>query len=113
MNYAGGKSPKLLVVQGLEKPCVARSVSIQAIFSTVSTELVPELVHRAQRYLMTTADLPHLTIEAIEPDCWTGHYDPSKWVGDGWIGGIYVDGSRFIWGRFRNVDATGHTCSFC
>jgi hypothetical protein len=48
MNHAGGKSPKVLAAQRLRKTGVSRSLSIQAIFSTVSTELVPELVHESR-----------------------------------------------------------------
>src|SRR5262245_61341520 len=73
----------------------------------------PELVRPLRRSLMSPSDLPHLTIDAVEPDCWTGRYDPSKWVGEGWIGAIHLGGSHFIWGRFRNVNVASRTCSFC
>ena len=32
---------------------------------------------------------------------------------DGWIAGIYLGGGRFLWGRFREVDAGARTCVFC
>jgi hypothetical protein len=40
-NYFGVKSPKVPAAHGLRKNAVSRPVSMQAIFSTVSTELVP------------------------------------------------------------------------
>jgi hypothetical protein len=58
------------------------------------------------------ADLPHLAIAAIRADCCAGHFDPSPWVGEGWIGGLYVGGGRFLWGRFRQVDPAAPTCAF-
>jgi len=61
---------------------------------------------------MGPSDLPHLTIADVFADCCTGLYDPSPWVGEGWIGGIFLEGARFIWGRFRDVDATARRCSF-
>jgi hypothetical protein len=53
-----------------------------------------------------------MTIAQVKSDRCTGHYDPSSWVGEGWIGGLYLGAGRFIWGRFRHVDATARTCSF-
>lgn len=62
---------------------------------------------------MTPSELPHLTVKAVQSGYWTGHYDPSEWVGEGWIGAVHLGGNCFIWGRFRNVDPTAHTCYFC
>jgi hypothetical protein len=61
---------------------------------------------------MTPSNLPHLTITDVKPNSCTVQYDPSPWVGESWITGIYLAGSRFIWGRFHNVNATARTCSF-
>lgn len=61
---------------------------------------------------MTLSDLPHLTIADVGPDRCTVEYDPSPWVGEGWIVGIFLVGHRFIWGRFHDLDKTERTCSF-
>ena len=61
---------------------------------------------------MTPDDLPHLTIVDVEPNYSTVQYDPSPWVGEGWIAGIYLAGHRFIWGRFHDLNETERTCFF-
>jgi hypothetical protein len=58
------------------------------------------------------AGLPHFTVTAVHQDCCTGQFDPSPWVGEGWIAGLYFGGGRFLWGRFRDVDSAAHTGSF-
>jgi hypothetical protein len=112
-NYAAGESCKAPAVERVRRIAISRALPIPTTFSTVSTKLVPGLVHIPQRSVMTPSDLPHLTIEAVGPHCLTGRYQPSEWVGDGWIGAIHFGGSRFIWGRFRSVDPIAYTCSFC
>jgi hypothetical protein len=61
---------------------------------------------------MTPADLPHFKVLAVLTDRCTGQFDPSPWVGDNWIAGLYLGAGRFVWGRFHNVDAAARTCSF-
>jgi hypothetical protein len=61
---------------------------------------------------MTASDLPHLTITGIGMDCCAGHYDSSPWIGEGWIGCLYLGAGHFVWGRFRDVNATERICAF-
>src|SRR5436853_5746330 len=61
---------------------------------------------------MEPTGLPHFAVAAVRGDCCTGRFGASSWVGEGWIAGLYLGGGRFLWGRFRDVDATAHTCSF-
>jgi hypothetical protein len=61
---------------------------------------------------MSPADLPRFQILAILTDRCPGRFDPSSWVGENWITGLYLGGGRFLWGRFRDVDAAARTCSF-
>jgi hypothetical protein len=61
---------------------------------------------------MGTADLPRFLVVDVHTDCCTGVFDSSPWVGENWIAGLYLGGSRFLWGRFRQVDKAARTCSF-
>ncbi len=61
---------------------------------------------------MSPFDLPRFAIVSILQDRCTGQFDPSPWVGNDWIAGLYLGGNRFIWGRFCDVDAEMRTCSF-
>lgn len=65
-----------------------------------------------RRESMSPADLPRFAILAVLEDRCTGRFDPSPWVGDNWIAGLYLSGNRFQWGRFHEVDAAKRTCSF-
>jgi hypothetical protein len=62
---------------------------------------------------MQPADLPHFTVAALHSDSCEGRFDPSPWVGEGWITGLYLAGGRFLWGRFRDIDLPARTCLFC
>jgi hypothetical protein len=57
-------------------------------------------------------DLPHFTITTIHPTYCTGRFDPSPWIGNDWIAGLYLGAGRFLWGRLRDVDLVARTCSF-
>ena len=61
---------------------------------------------------MGPADLPRFLVVDLQPDCCSGVFDSSPWVGENWIAGLYLGGSRFLWGRFCEVDNTARTCSF-
>ena len=61
---------------------------------------------------MHPSDLPRLEISAVNADCGIGRFDPSPWMGEGWIGYLYVGEGRFIRGRFRDIDVSRRTCSF-
>jgi hypothetical protein len=62
---------------------------------------------------VSPADLPRFTVLGVLTDRCTGRFDPSPWVGENWITGLHLGGSRFLWGRFHDVDAAARTCSFC
>ena len=61
---------------------------------------------------MTLGDLPRYSVVEVRPDCCWGHFDPSPWVGENWIAGLYLGNGRFLWGRFRLVDTKARSCSF-
>src|SRR4051794_10047638 len=61
---------------------------------------------------MGPADLPRFLVVDVHTDCCAGVFDSSPWVGENWIAGLYLGGSRFLWGRFRQVDEAARTCSF-
>ena len=61
---------------------------------------------------MGPSDLPHLTLAAVHPEGLACRFDPSRWIGEGWIGCIYLGNGRFLWGRFRQVDAVAINCIF-
>lgn len=61
---------------------------------------------------MGPADLPHFSVSGSLGDRYRGLFDASPWVGEDWIAGLYLGGGRFLWGRFRDVDAEARSCSF-
>jgi len=56
--------------------------------------------------------LPRFVVLTVFKDHCMGRFDPSPWVSENWISGLYLGDGRFVWGRFRDVDAAAHTCSF-
>lgn len=61
---------------------------------------------------MRPDELPRFEIMAVLNDRCTGRFDPSPWVSENGIAGLYLGGHRFMWGRFRDVEAETRTCSF-
>lgn len=61
---------------------------------------------------MSPVDFPRFELMTILNDHCTGLFEPSPWVGENWIAGLYLGGHRFMWGRFRDVDTETRTCSF-
>jgi hypothetical protein len=61
---------------------------------------------------MTPADLPKFTVTAAGTDFYVGRFDSSPWVKEDGIAGVYDQGPRFVWGRFRQVNSGDSTCSF-
>jgi hypothetical protein len=61
---------------------------------------------------MSPADLPRFSVTATHGGICGGRYDPSPFIGERWIGCVYLGDGRFIWGRFIRVDQAQHTCDF-
>ena len=61
---------------------------------------------------MNPTAFPHFAVSELRGDGYIGQFDASPWVKQDWIAYVYVGGGRFLWGRFRDVDAAAQTCSF-
>ena len=61
---------------------------------------------------MSPTDLPQFLVTATHGESCRGRFDPSPFIGERWIGCIYLGDGRFIWGRFTRVDQIQHTCEF-
>ena len=61
---------------------------------------------------MSPSDLPRFAALKVLTDRCTGQFCLSPWVGENWITGFLLEGSRFLWGRFRDVNLAARTCSF-
>jgi hypothetical protein len=56
--------------------------------------------------------LPKFRAETISEGRILGRFDPSPWAEENAIAGLHLDGGRFLWGRFSQVDLAVGTCSF-
>lgn len=61
---------------------------------------------------MRPSELPRFLITAALDGSCIGRFDPSPFIGESWIGCLYLADERFIWGRFIQVDLRQHTCEF-
>jgi len=57
-------------------------------------------------------ELPKLTVRAAHGDLLQCSYEPSKCIGNNWIGVLIYSSERFIWGRFQSVNPDTSLCDF-
>lgn len=56
--------------------------------------------------------LPSITINSINDNKLYCTFQPSKWVGENWVGYFFELDGTFYYGRFSNIDLENKTCSF-
>ena len=62
---------------------------------------------------MDFRELPQLKVNGVDAKAVRAVFDPSPWIGEGWIGWVFSDEDRrAIPGRFREVNAYEATCVF-